>query len=131
MKREIVNPWTWQDARGFVQANVLTGVEQMVICAGQTACDADGKPQHAGDMRAQIATALDNLETVLDQAGFTLTDVVRLTYYVTDIDAFREARPVLTERLKAAGCRPAATLLGVAALAMPEMMVEFEATAAA
>jgi enamine deaminase RidA (YjgF/YER057c/UK114 family) len=129
MEREIVNPWTWQDARGFVQANALTGVERLVLCAGQTSCDADGKPLHAGDMRAQIVKALDNLETVLGQAGLGLGDVVRLTYYVTDIKAFAEARPVLTERLRESGCRPAATLLGVAALAMPEMMVEFEATA--
>ena len=46
-------------------------------------------------MRAQVAQALDNLETVLGQAGLGLGDVVRLTYYVTDVQAFFGARDVL------------------------------------
>jgi len=131
MKREIVNPWTWQDARGFVQANVVTGAERLIICAGQTSVDADGTPVHAGDMRGQIAQTLDNLETVLREAGSSLADVVRVTYYVTDLEAFGGARDVLRERLQAAGCRPAETLLVISGLAMPELMIEIEATAAA
>jgi enamine deaminase RidA (YjgF/YER057c/UK114 family) len=131
MEREIVNPWQWQDQFGFVQANALTGAECVVLCAGQTSTDADGNPLHAGDMRAQVAQALDNLETVLARAGLGLADVVRLNYYVTDIQAYFGAADVLAERLQAAGCRPASTLLGVAALAFPEFMVEIEATAAA
>ena len=131
MEREIVNPWKWQDQFGFVQANALTGAERVVFCAGQTSTDADGKPLHAADMRAQVVQALDNLETVLRQAGLGLAEVVRLNYYVSDIQAFFGAADALTERLQAAGCRPASTLLEVAALAFPELMVEIEATAAA
>ena len=131
MEREIVNPWQWQDQYGFVQANALTGPQRVVVCAGQTAMDADGKPQHAGDMRAQVTLALDNVETVLAQAGLELGDVVRMNYYVTDIDAFFGAADVLGARLQAAGCRPASTLLGVARLAFPEFLIEIEATAAA
>jgi enamine deaminase RidA (YjgF/YER057c/UK114 family) len=131
MNREIVNPWTWQDSRGFVQANVLTGVERLVVCAGQTSVDADGNPVHAGDMGGQVAQTLDNLEAVLSASGVSLADVVRLTYYVTDLEAFAGARAVLRERLQAAGCRPAATLLHISGLAMPELMIEIEATAAA
>ena len=131
MDRTIVNPWQWQDKFGFVQANSLTGVERTVLCAGQTSSDADGNPVHAGDMPAQVRQALDNLETVLGQAGLGLGDVVRLNYYTTDIQAFFGASDVLAERFQAAGCRPASTLLGVAALALPEFMIEIEATAAA
>jgi enamine deaminase RidA (YjgF/YER057c/UK114 family) len=131
MEREIVNPWQWQDQYGFVQANALTAPQRVVLCAGQTATDADGNAQHAGDMRAQIGLALDNLETVLAQAGLGLGDVVRLNYYVTDMDAFFGAADVLGARLQAAGCRPASTLLGVARLAFPEFLIEIEATAAA
>ena len=131
MEREIVNPWEWQDQYGFVQANALRGVDRLVVCAGQTSSDADGRPLHAGDMRAQVAQTLDNLETVLDQAGLGLADVVRLTYYVTDIQAFFGARDVLAERFRATGCRPASTLLEVSSLAFPEFMIEIEATAAA
>jgi enamine deaminase RidA (YjgF/YER057c/UK114 family) len=131
MERRIVNPWTWQDQYGFVQANELRCPQRVLLCAGQTSVDADGQPLHAGDMRAQIAQALDNLETVLAQAGFTLADVVRLNYYVTDVDRFFEAHDELTSRLTAAGCRSAGTLLGVARLAFPELMIELEATAVA
>jgi enamine deaminase RidA (YjgF/YER057c/UK114 family) len=131
MERDIVNPWQWQDQFGFVQANALSGAERVVFCAGQTSTDADGKALHAGDMRAQVAKALDNLEVVLRQAGLGLADVVRLNYYVTDIQEFFGASDVLAEQFQAAGCRPASTLLGVAALAFPEFMVEIEATAAA
>jgi enamine deaminase RidA (YjgF/YER057c/UK114 family) len=129
MQRDVVNPWTWQDQLGFAQANRLSGGEQMLVCAGQTSVDADGAPVHAGDMGAQVGKALDNLETVLGEAGFTLADVVRLNYYTTDVDAFIQAGEVYAARLGAAGCRPASTLLGVARLAFPDLMVELEATA--
>lgn len=54
----------------------------------------------------------------------TLSDVVRLNYYVTDLDAFLGAGEVLGTLLANAGCRPASTLLGVAQLAFPELLIE-------
>ena len=129
MQREVVNPWTWQDQYGFVQAVRLSEGSEMLLCAGQTSVDADGSPLHSGDMGAQLGQALTNLETVLSQAGFSLADVARLNYYVTDVKAFTEQSEAVGQRLAAAGCRPASTLLGVAALAFPDLMVELEATA--
>jgi enamine deaminase RidA (YjgF/YER057c/UK114 family) len=131
MERRIVNPWTWQDALGFVQANEISGAQRMLVCAGQTSVDADGRPIHPDDMAAQLMQALDNLETVLGQAGFKLSDVVRLNFYTTDVDRFFEAYGPATARLAAAGCRQASTLLGVARLAYPELLIEIEATAVA
>jgi enamine deaminase RidA (YjgF/YER057c/UK114 family) len=129
MERRTVNPWTWQDQFGFVQANLASGVERVLVCSGQTSVDADGQPMHDGDMGAQVMQALDNLETVLTEAGFALADVVRLNYYVTDVDAFIQAGEVYGARVAEAGCRPASTLLGVARLASPQLLVEIEATA--
>ena len=100
-----------------------------MICSGQTAFDADGRPQHAGDMAAQLTLALDNLETVLAKADFALSDVVRLTIYTTDVDALLKEFGRLAERLTKSKCRAAQTLLGVTRLATPELMVEIEATA--
>jgi enamine deaminase RidA (YjgF/YER057c/UK114 family) len=131
MERRVINPWTWQDQFGFVQAHEVTGAERTLYCAGQTSNDADGNPIHAGDMRAQLGQALDNLETVLREAGFELSQVVRLNYYTTDVDAFLQSGDVVGRRLAEAGCRPSATLLGVARLAFPEFLVELEATAVA
>lgn len=129
MERRAINPWTWQDALGFVQANEVSGAKRTVICAGQTSVDDSGTPQHAGDMAAQIRLAVDNLETVLRRAGLQLSDVVRLNYYTTDVDRFREAAAAGLRRLAEAGCKPASTLLGVARLFHPAILVEIEATA--
>ena len=131
MEKQIINPWTRQDQFGFVQANVIDGAQRVVYCAGQTSVDADGVPIHPGDMKAQIAQAVGNLETVLRQSGMTMADVVRLNYYVTDIDAFFAAGETLGELLAEANCRPASTLLAVQRLAFPELLIEIEATAVA
>ncbi len=129
MERHVINPWTWQDRAGFVQANETVGAGRVLYCAGVVSVDDDGTPIHAGDMQAQGLRALDNLETLLGKAGYALADVVRLNTYTTDLGAYVAARPALQARLDEAGCRYAATLLGVAGLARPELLIELEATA--
>ncbi|MFO7180280.1 MAG: Rid family hydrolase [Pseudomonadota bacterium] len=129
MKRRIINPWTWQDQFGFVQANELFNARRMLICAGQTSNDENGNPLHPGDMAAQIQTAFDNLETVLRAADFALKDVMRLTYYTTNVDLLLQHWGTVMSRLQAGGARPASTLIGVTRLAFPEWLIEIEATA--
>jgi enamine deaminase RidA (YjgF/YER057c/UK114 family) len=131
MERRIVNPWTWQDRAGFVHANEVRDASRVLYCAGVVSVDEEGMPVHEGDMQAQALRALDNLETILGEAGYTLADVVRLNTYVVEVDDYVQARPALQERLNQAGCRYAATLLGVSRLARPELLIELEATAAA
>jgi enamine deaminase RidA (YjgF/YER057c/UK114 family) len=129
LQRRIVNPWSWQDAFGFVQANDVSGTGRTIFCAGQTSVDENGRPLHPGDMSAQLESALDNLQVVLEAAGARLSDVVRLNYFTTDTQALLAAWETLTTRLDSADCRPASTLLGVQALAFPELLIELEATA--
>lgn len=129
MEKRALNPGTWQDRFDFSQAIEVVDARRTVFCAGQVSKDGEGNPLHAGDLLAQFHQALDNLEIVLGRAGLALGDVVRLNYYVTDVPAFLEAVPVVGERLKKAGCKPASTLLGVVRLAEPECMIEIEATA--
>jgi enamine deaminase RidA (YjgF/YER057c/UK114 family) len=132
MERRIINPWTWQDARGFVQGHEVSGPGRVLYCAGIVAVDAEGRPMHEGDVRAQALQALDNLETLLREAGYTLADLVRVNTYVTDIDDyFANGRPAIYERFAAAGTRFTATLLQVSRLALPQLLIEIEATAAA
>jgi enamine deaminase RidA (YjgF/YER057c/UK114 family) len=131
MQMKPINPWTWQDQFGFSQGVEVRGAERMVFCAGQTSVDENGAPLHAGDMAAQLNQALNNLEAVLAGAGMTLASVVRLNYYTTDVAAYLKESAQVTERLKNAGCTPPGTLLGVAALFHPSIMVELEATAVA
>jgi enamine deaminase RidA (YjgF/YER057c/UK114 family) len=128
-KTKEVNPWTWQDQFGFSQGIDVRGAERVLYCAGQTSVDAEGQPLHAGDFAKQILQAIDNLETVLTKAGLKLSDVVRLNYYVADIDAFMASAAEFGPRLHAAGCKPASTLLKVDGLFHPDILVEIEATA--
>src|SRR6266571_4840678 len=123
MERRVVNPWTWQERAGFVQANEVVGANRVLYCSGVVSVDEDGTPVHAGDMQSQTLKALDNLETILSEAGYTLADVVRLNAYVVDVDAYLQERSALQH----ARCRYAATLLGVSRLARPELLIELEA----
>jgi enamine deaminase RidA (YjgF/YER057c/UK114 family) len=129
MEQRKVNPWDWQNQFAFSQAIEVTGGSRVLYCAGQTSVDEQGRPLHVGDMRKQLETAFQNLETVLKTAGFTLADVIRLNYYTTDVDKFFESHDSVKSRLSRAGSQPSGTLLGVTRLAFPGLLIEIEATA--
>ncbi len=130
MERHVTNAGhTWQDADGFVQACEIRGGQRVLYCSGQLAVSPEGKPMHAGDLRAQISAALDNVEALLKDADFRMSDIVRLNVYTTDVDLCLKEWDAIATRLSEAGCRHACTLLGVTRLAWPETMVEIEATA--
>jgi enamine deaminase RidA (YjgF/YER057c/UK114 family) len=128
MKKQVINPRQWQNNFGFVQANDLSGVNRMLVCSGQVSVDENGAPVHAGNMSDQITKVLDNLETVLTEAGLELSDVVRLNCYTTDVPALLDSWGVLVQRLADSGCQTTITLLGVAALFHPDILIEMEAT---
>jgi enamine deaminase RidA (YjgF/YER057c/UK114 family) len=127
MERTAVNPWSWSVKLGFDQAQLVEGRRRELICSGQDAVDANGNSQHPGDMAAQLGLALDNLEAVLAGADMTLANVVRLNIYSTDVDTLIQHFSILTERFE--GERFATTVLGVAHLAAPDLVVALEATA--
>ena len=131
MERHAVNPWDWSIKLGYNQAEVIDGAKRQVICAGQTAVDGEGAPQHPGDMRAQMGLALDNLEAVLADAGMSLRDVVKLGVFTTDVDVALKNFDVMGQRFGAHQVAPPMTLLGVTRLAVPGLLFEIEATAAA
>jgi enamine deaminase RidA (YjgF/YER057c/UK114 family) len=131
MQRTPVNPWAWSLNLGYNQAEIIEGASRQVICAGQTAVDAQGNPQHPGDMRGQIGLALDNLEAVLTTAGLGLGNIVRLTVYATDVDEALKNFDLMGMRFGPIRCAPPMTLVGVTRLAIPTLMFEIEATAAA
>jgi len=131
MKRTAVNPWDWSLKLGYNQGEVIESATRQLVCAGQTAVDGDGTPQHLGDMRGQIGLALDNLEAVLSGAGMGLSNVIRLGVNTTDVDEALKHFDLFGMRFGAAGVAPPMTLLGVTRLAIPSLMFEIEATAAA
>ena len=130
MKRTPVNPWTWSQKLGYNQSEILEGQSRQLVCAGQTAVDAEGAPQHPGDMRGQIALSLDNLETVLGAAGMGLANVTSLRIYATDVDEALKNFDLLGARFGPVDAAPPMTLVGVSRLALAPLLFEIEATAA-
>ncbi|MEU4362343.1 RidA family protein [Promicromonospora sp. NPDC023987] len=131
MERTAVNPVTWSVEMGFNQGEIVSGQARTLYCSGQTATGGDGTPRHDGDMAAQLALSLDNVVAVLDAAGMSLANLVRLNVYTTDVDLLFQHYGALAARLGAARVAPATTMLGVTRLAIPGQLVELEATAVA
>ncbi|GAA1030742.1 hypothetical protein GCM10009557_23850 [Virgisporangium ochraceum] len=129
VERVAVNPVTWSVELGFNQGELVSGQSRTLYCSGQTAMGDDGRPRHDGDMAAQLALSLDNLEAVLREAGMSLANLVRLNVYTTDVDGLFPHYGVLAARLGAARVAPATTMLGVTRLAVPGQLVELEGTA--
>ncbi|MDW4572453.1 RidA family protein [Microbacterium sp. M3] len=131
MERTAVNPVTWSQEMGFNQGEVVSGETRTLYISGQTAMSAAGRPEHDGDMAAQLALAVDNLEAVLTGAEMSLSNLVRLNVYTTDVDALFPHYGVLAGRLGAAGAAPTTTMLEVTRLAIPGQLIELEGTAVA
>ncbi len=131
MERTAANPWDWSIKLGYNQAEIIDGATRQVICAGQTAVNEHGAPQHPDDMRAQIALALDNLEAVLKEAGMDLSNVVKLGVYATNVGEALKNFDLMGMRFGPHQVAPPMTLLGVNELAIPGLMFEIEATAMA
>ena len=129
IQRTAVNPWPWSVDMGFNQGEVVEGYRRTLFCAGQTAMSAEGQPQHAGDMTAQVAMAVDNLEAVLARSwhGPGQRGAVEHLY-----DRCRRVLRELRDDGRALGVRwrgPAGHASRRSRLAFPELMVEIEATA--
>ena len=87
----------------------------------------DGQVAHPGDAGAQTRVVLGIIEQALERAGFTLADVVRTRMFVTDISRWEEVGRAHGEVF--GEVRPATTMVEVAALIDPAMLVEIEADA--
>jgi enamine deaminase RidA (YjgF/YER057c/UK114 family) len=131
VRAERVNPATLYNSVqfGFSHAVRQRGGDTLHL-AGQVAWDKEGKVVGGGDLAAQTRQALANLREVLAAAGATPADIVRLRTYVVNHSPDKLG-PVLGEiGAFYAGAVPAAnTFIGVQALALPDFLVEIEATA--
>jgi enamine deaminase RidA (YjgF/YER057c/UK114 family) len=129
LKRTAVDPWDWGAQYRLNQGEIIEGGSRTLFMAGQASLDSDGNVMHKGDIRAQFHLVFDNMETVLDAAGMELSDVVHFVIYTTDIEQTLANWDVYVERVDRAGIQPPESLIGVAQLALPGLMIEIEATA--
>ena len=116
---------------GFAHAVTASG--RLAFISGQVALDADGELVGPGDLAAQTGQALANMHRVLRALGADWPDVVRFTWYVTDTSQVQVVRDIRDEFIRPAlGDRPnpASTLVQVAALVRPDLLIEVEAVAA-
>lgn len=131
MSRNALNPDHMYNSVQFGFSHAIESSGQRVLhLAGQVAWNDAGELVGTGDLEAQCAQVFRNLKEVLRAAGMTPANVVRLRTYVVDYSADHLA--VIGPAIGAfyGDVTPAAnTLLGVAALAMPEFLIEVEATA--
>ena len=127
MTLRVLQPPGWPRPPGY--AHGMVGEGRLVFVAGQIGWDAAG--QFADGLVAQSAQALRNVLAVLAEAGAGPEHVARMTWYVTDIAAFRAAGAPLGAAWRATMGRhyPAMAVLGVTALVEPAALVEIEATA--
>jgi enamine deaminase RidA (YjgF/YER057c/UK114 family) len=123
-----VNPEELAPPRGFSHATVAGDT---VWVGGQIGSDASGQVVEPGDMVAQYTRAIRNVAIALRAAGCEPPDTVKLTYYVTDIQAYRDNRGALGAAYREffGSDYPASTLVEVRSLVDPDALIEIDAVA--
>lgn len=101
---------------------------RMVWVSGQVAMNADGSAAPPGDWEAQTRLAFENVGRALEAAGAGWADVVKLTFFVVDVSALATVRSVRDEFV-ARKKPPASSLVQVAGLVRPDLLIEVEAVA--
>jgi enamine deaminase RidA (YjgF/YER057c/UK114 family) len=124
---KFVNPTGLAPGRGYTHV-VDVPAGRTICVAGQVAFDEKGNLVGPGDVRAQTEQVFRNLRTALEGAGASLTDIVKLNWYVRDVSQvaiFREVR----DQFLGSGPRPASTLVEVKSLVRDDILIEVEAIA--
>ena len=131
MKKQYLNPKEMSTPRFYTHAVTAEGTGKLVHVSGQVSWDAAGNVVGKGDMRAQSEQVFGNVTAALKAAGAGWDDVIKMNGYMVGMNtervtAYREVR----QRFLKEGALPASTLVGVAALVHPDLLLEVEVVAA-
>ena len=126
MAKQFINPPALNPTVGFTHVVTSAGGTTVHV-SGQVSVNERGEVVGKGDFRAQVERTFENLKAALAAAGATFEDVVKVTYYVVGLKP--EHVPVVREvrgRYLDPRHPPASTLVGVAALVVPDWLIEIE-----
>jgi enamine deaminase RidA (YjgF/YER057c/UK114 family) len=128
---ELINPETLMPPRGFAHAVVINGTRQLHL-AGQVAADRSGEIQHRNDLVGQFDLTLQNFKTCMDAVGAKMNQVVKLNYYVLDVQDYLAKRKELGAVYRRYFDRhfPAMTMVEVKGLYNDGALIEIDGVAA-
>lgn len=132
MSIQLLNPPALPQPEFYAQLSIAQGSKTVYI-SGQVARDADGNPVGPGDLAAQAEQAYANVHAAVTAAGGSFADIAKLTVYLVDWEPAKvaqlgEGAVRAAQRLGFDFVRPI-TLLGVASLGEPDLLIEVEAVA--
>ena len=125
--QRVLQPASWPRPRGY--ANGIAAAGETIFLAGQIGWDAEGR--FAEGLANQVGQALTNIVTLLREAGAEPQHLVRLTWFVTDLRAYRDSQATIGSAYRRVIGRhfPAMSVIGVSQLVEQAALVEIEATA--
>lgn len=127
MEKRTIDPWKWGVNTNSVQAVEIKNPEGTLYCSGQVALDENGVPSSA-DMRTQLIQTIQNLEQLINEAGYECRGIVRLNVYTTSTqDFFTTCMDVYVPFIQKHGIKQATSLIEVKGL-FATLTVELEAT---
>jgi reactive intermediate/imine deaminase len=126
---KLINPSTVAPPRGYSQAAVIDlGTAKMVIMSGQIALDQQGNLIGKDDLAKQTEQVFRNIKSIVEAAGGTMDNIVKLGYFITDATKVPAVRTVRDQFINTQ-TPPASTLVQVSRLFREDLLIEIEATA--
>lgn len=127
MTQRIIQPSAWPRPLGY--SNGIIAIGSTLFLAGQIGWDAT-TGRLAEGLPAQVEQALRNILVILSEADATSSDIVRMTWFVTDMEQYRNNGKAIGQGYRAVMGKhfPTMSVIGVASLVEPDALVEIEAT---